>query len=79
MATLTNGDRIMTNRDYIELQREYGSLCALRDGFRVGTNRYHGPGEFIDPAIRKHLEQAEHHIRQAISAIEEHLDRVETA
>lgn len=67
----------MTNRDYIELQREYGSLCALRDGLRVGTIRYHGPGEFIDHAIRRHIDQAEHHIRQAISVIEEHLDRME--
>jgi hypothetical protein len=67
------------NRDYIELQREFGSLCALRDGFRVGTNRYHGPGEFIDPAIRQHLEKAEQHIREAIALVEEQLEKMEAA
>jgi hypothetical protein len=67
------------NRDYIELQRELGSLCVLRDGFRVGTNRYHGPGEFIDPAIRQHLEKAEQHIREAIALVETQLEKMEAA
>jgi hypothetical protein len=67
------------NRDYIELQRELGSLCVLRDGFRVGTNRYHGPGEFIDPAIRQHLEKAEQHIREAIALVEAQLEKMEAA
>jgi hypothetical protein len=67
------------NRDYIELQRELGSLCVLRDGFRVGTNRYHGPGEFIDPAIRQHLEKAEQHIREAVALVEEQLEKMEAA
>jgi hypothetical protein len=65
------------NRDYIELQREFGSLCVLRDGFRVGTNRYHGPGEFIAPAIRQHLEKAENHIREAIALIKDQLEKME--
>jgi hypothetical protein len=67
------------NRDYIELQRELGSLCTLRDGFRVGTNRYHGPGEFISPAIRQHLEKAEQHIREAVALVEEQLEKMEAA
>ena len=67
------------NRDYIELQRELGSLCVLRDGFRVGTNRYHGPGEFISPAIRQHLEKAEQHIREAIALVETQLEKMEAA
>jgi hypothetical protein len=67
------------NRDYIELQRELGSLCVLRDGFRVGTNRYHGPGEFISPAIRQHLEKAEQHIREAIALVEAQLEKMEAA
>jgi hypothetical protein len=67
------------SRDYIELQRELGSLCVLRDGFRVGTNRYHGPGEFIDPAIRQHLEKAEQHIREAVALVEAQLEKMEAA
>jgi hypothetical protein len=67
------------NRDYIELQRELGSLCALRDGFRVGTNRYHGPGEFIAPAIRQHLEKAEQHIREAVALVEAQLEKMEAS
>lgn len=67
------------NRDYIELQREFGALCVLRDGFTVGTNRYHGPGEFIDPAIRRHLTQAEQHIREAIEIVKTHLEHMEAA
>ncbi len=65
------------NRIYVELQRELGSLCVLRDGFRVGTNRYHGPGEFLDPAIRQHLTQAEQHIREAIELVTMHLEELE--
>jgi hypothetical protein len=69
--------RIKTNvdlRDYVELQRELGSLISIRDAIR---SRYNGGGEHYDGEIGVSMYKARDWVLDAIVIVEQILEEME--